>query len=899
MRLHYVLFFPLICALTLSASGAALQTPTDLRTEYAVNPLGLEARHPRLSWKLHSSQRAARQSAYQILVASSTQLLQRGQADLWDSGRVTSGQSIQVPYDGAPLASRQRCAWMVRVWDAEGQPTAYSEPAVWEMGLLEPTDWKAEWVGYPAGWNGHALYLHCDFYIKKEVRSARAYVAGLGYHELHLNGTKVGDHVLEPGFTDYSKRVLYVTHDVTAALRRGSNAIGATVGNGWYGMPKLLLQLEITYADGSRDTVATGGARVNENRRWQVTSGPVLANSIYDGETYDARLEKPGWAMPGGNPHKKELDRTAIWIGSMPVESPGGRLVSQYNEPIKVIDTFAPVSLAEPKPGLFVFDTAQNLAGWAELQVQGPRGTQVTLRFAESLFPDGTVNQENLRTAAATDSYSIKGEGRETWAPRFTYHGFRYVQMEGYPGRPTLESIAIKRVRSAVAPNGTFECSHPLINRIQRMIWNTEASNLYGVPTDCPQRNERMGWMNDLTVRLEESLYNFDLARFYTKFLDDVSDTQAPDGSITDTAPFKWGKRPADPVSASYLLMGWFLYQYHGDTSAMAAHYDGFKRWVDYVAGKAEDHIVPYGSWGDWSPPAAESVTGGVGAGAIAKNTPLPFMSTGYLYYTADLIAKMAHVLGKRKDERHYTELAGKVRAAFNQQYWNETTGSYGSNNQACNAFALFLGVVPERNVARVVTNLVNDVANHQGHLTTGNLCTKYLLETLADHGQADVAFRIATQETYPSWGFMLANGATTLWERWEHLTEGGMNSHNHPMMGSVSAWFYKYLAGIQPDPAAPGFKHFIVRPRVVEGLNWVRASYTSMYGVIRSEWRKENGTFVLKVSVPVNTSATVCIPEAQGTNITEGGKLVAVTRQAGGYQVIELGSGDYELAAR
>ena len=900
MKRHCALLFPLICVLALTAAGAALQTPTDLRTEYAVNPLGLEAQHLRLSWKLQSAQRAARQSAYQVLVASSTQLLHRGQADLWDSGRVKSDQSIQIPYRGKSLISRQRCAWMVRVWDADGQPTAYSEPATWEMGLLEPTDWEADWMGYPAGWNGRALYFHCDFFVKKEVRSARAYVAGLGYHELHLNGAKVGDHVLDPGYTDYSKRVLYVTHDVTAQLRRGKNTVGAIVGNGWYGMPKLLLQLEITYADGSRETVVTGGRQASESgHSWRVTNGPILANSIYDGETYDARLEKPGWASPDGNTLQKTQDRSAIWIGAVAVEAPGGRLVSQYNEPIKLIDTFAPAGVAEPKPGVFVFDTGQNLAGWAELRVEGPRGTQVTLRFAETLLPDGTVNQENLRTAAATDIYITKGEGRETWEPRFTYHGFRYVQMEGYPGRPTLESLAIKRVRSAVAANGAFECSHALINRIQRMIWNTEASNLYSVPTDCPQRNERMGWMNDLTVRLEESLYNFDLARFYTKFLDDVGDTQAPDGSITDTAPFKWGKRPADPVSASYLLMGWFLYQYYGDTNAMAAHYNGFKRWVDFVAGKAVDQIVPYGSWGDWSPPAAEAVSGSTGVSAIAKNTPLPFMSTGYLYYTADLAAKMAHVLGKTKDERHYTDLAGKVREAFNRKFWNETTGGYGSNNQSCNSFALFIGAVPEKNMARVVANLVKDVENHQDHLTTGNLCTKYLLETLANNGQADVAFRIATQKTYPSWGFMLANGATTLWERWEHLTKGGMNSHNHPMMGSVSSWFYKYLAGIQADPMAPGFKHFIVRPRVVDGLNWVRASYTSMYGVIRSEWRKENGTFVLKVSIPVNTSATICIPVAQGATITEAGKPVTVTHHADEYQAVELGSGDYELTAR
>lgn len=885
--------------LALSAVAASLQTPVDLRTEYAVNPLGLEARAPRLSWKLQSQQRGARQSAYQILVASSVDQLRRGQANLWDSGQVKSDQSIQVPYRGTALASRQSCAWAVRVWDADGQPTAYSEPATWEMGLLEATDWTAGWIGWPAGWIGRALYFRCDFDVKAGVKAARVYVAGVGYHDLHLNGAKVGDHVLEPGYTDYAKRVLYATHDVTAGLRAGKNTVAAVVGNGWYGMAKLLLQLEVTYADGTRETIATNGARPGGNERWRVTNGPIVMNSVFDGETYDARLEKPAWDQPGGDARQSNLDRSALWLNCMPVEPPGGRLVSQTSEPIKVVDTLACVGVVEPKPGVFVFDTGQNLAGWAELRVAGPRATQVSLRFAESLYPDGTVNQENLRAAAATDTYILKGEGRETWQPRFTYHGFRYVQLEGFPGKPALDTLAIKRVRSAVAPNGTFECSNDLLNRIQRMIWQTEGSNLHSVPTDCPQRNERMGWMNDLTVRLEESLYNFDLARFYTKFLNDVTDTQAADGSITDTAPFKWGKRPADPVSASYLLMGWFLYQYYGDTSAMAAHYNGFKGWVDFVAGQAVDHIVPYGSWGDWSPPASESVAGSAGAGAIAKSTPLPLMSTGYLYYTADLLAKMAGVLGKADDARRYAELAGKVREAFNRKYWNEAVGGYGSNNQACNAFALFLGVVAEKNVPRVVASLVADVEKRGGHLSTGNLCTKYLMETLTNHGRADVAYRIATQETYPSWGFMLANGATTLWERWEHLTKGGMNSHNHPMMGSVSSWFYKDLAGIQSDPAVPGFKRIVIRPRVVDGLSWVRASYTSMYGVIRSDWRKENGAFTLKVSVPVNSSAAVHLGGALGGTITEGGKPVVIAHRADGARSIELGSGDYELVAR
>ncbi|MGH7996000.1 MAG: glycoside hydrolase family 78 protein [Opitutaceae bacterium] len=880
---------------SVSSRAAALAPPGDLRTEYALNPLGLESSSPRLSWQLTSRRRGARQIAYQILVASSVGALRGGKSDLWDSGRVDSDQSVQVPYRGPPLHSRERCAWTVRVWGADGRPTAYSEPATWEMGLLQPSDWEAEWIGYPAGWTGRALYFRREIQVTKRVARARAYVAGIGYSEFYVNGEKVGDHVLDPGTTDYAKRVLYDTYDVTARLRPGKNAIGAIVGHGWYGLPKLLLQLEITYADGTREIVSTKPDGPGGWGQWHVTCGPILADSIYDGETYDARLEKPDWSRPDLSP--KPLKRTDGWADAMMVEPPGGRLVSQQIEPIEVVDTRRCLTVREPKPGIFVFDVGQNIAGWAELKVAGPRGAEVVLRFAETLNPNGTVNQENLRTAAATDRYVLKGGGPETWQPRFTYHGFRFIQVEGYPGKPTLGSIAVKRVRSAVSPNGTFECSSELINRIQRMIRETEANNLYSIPTDCPQRNERMGWLNDLTVRLEESLYNFELPRFYTKFLNDVGDAQRADGAIADTAPYHWPTQPADPVSASYLLMGWFMYRYYGDSAPMADHYEGFKRWVDFLAGVARGYIVPYGRFGDWSPPAAEAVAGSAGAGAIAKATPLEFMSTGFLYYQSELLAKMATVLGKRGDARRYRELAQDVAAAFNAKYWNERVGGYGSNNQACNCFALWLHLVPERNVPRVVANLVADVERHGGHLSTGNLCTKYLMEALTEHGHADLAFRIATQKTYPSWGYMLANGATTLWERWEDLTEGGMNSHDHPMMGSVSAWFYKYLAGIQP--AAPGFKRFTVRPYIVRGLTWVRASYRTGYGEIRSEWMNENGVFTLKVGVPVNTSATIGIPDSVGGEITSGGKPVTIAGRAGGFRLVQVGSGDYTFVAR
>ncbi|MGD0733448.1 MAG: glycoside hydrolase family 78 protein [Terracidiphilus sp.] len=879
----------------------------DLCCESTVNPLGIDAATPTLRWFLASSEKGQKQTAYQILVASDEAKLRNEQPDIWDSGRVDSDQSTQVAYGGPTLLSRRRYFWKVRAWDEDGAASSYSEAAWWEMALLSPQDWKAEWVGFLAGWPGRAHYFRCNFTSKKTVGRARIYVSGLGYYELSLNGSKVGDHVLDPGVTNYAKRILYSTYDVTNKLNDGSNTIGVIVGNGWYGVPRLILQCEITYADGSIDTVYTHqGYYQDPGGRWLVTSGPILENSTYSGETYDARLEKDGWDTPIDSSvlFSTPLDRTEGWAGIHSVPLPGGAMAAQAVNPIKIVDSLRPRSMSEPRPGVFVFDIGQNMAGWAHVQVSGARGTRVVLKFGETLLEDGTIDQTNLFTAAATDVYILKGKGTESWEPRFTYHGFRFVQLEGFPGKPSLDTLTAKVVRSSVEPSGTIETSNDLINRIQKMILWTEASNLYSIPTDCPQRSERMGWMNDLTVRAEEAIYNFDMSRFYPKFLNDINDTQRVDGAISDTVPFGWGQRPADPVSTSYLLLGWFAYQHYNDTRVLAEHFDGFKAWTDFLHSKTKDNIVTYGYYGDWSPPRAFAMPG-PGSNPISKDTPLEFMSTGYLYYDAWLISHMAQALGKTEDKAKYTEMAQQVAASFNSRYWNESAGGYGSNNEAMDSFALFLGIVPEDKIQRVVASLVKAVHDNGDHLSTGNLCTKYVMEALTKYGHGDLAFKIATQETYPSWGYMLANGATTLWERWESLTGPGMNSHNHPMMGSVSAWFHKYLGGINPDPDMPGFKHIIIRPYPLGDLRWVRAEYKSSYGLIRSSWSKDNDLFILRLTVPVNTTAKVYIPARDGASITlnrkqaamlEGVKLLG--RQEG-TSVFEVGSGDYEFAAK
>jgi alpha-L-rhamnosidase len=613
---------------------------------------------------------------------------------------------------------------------------------------------------------------------------------------------------------------------------------------------------------------------------WRVTTGPITRNGIYDGETYDARLETPGWDAPG-RPDDK------FFPFAMLVEPPGGRLVAQSLEPIRVMETLEAQRIQQPRPGVYVFDFGQNLAGWGLLRLQGKRSRKVTLRFAESLYADGTVNQENLRTARATDEYILKGSGVEFWEPRFTYHGFRYVQMEGLAEPPTNDTLHARVVRSAVQPAGEFACSHPLLNRINEIVRWTEASNLHGLPTDCPQRDERMGWMNDLAARTEEAMCNFKLARLFAKFIADIADAQDARGAIPDTVPYRWGNRPADPVSVAFLLIPWQLYRWYGDRQVLADHFDAMRRWVDYLFSRAQENILPYSYYGDWAPPVAEAQPGGDGASPISRQTPGELVSTAYLHYHARLLAQIAAVLGRNTASESYLQRAAAVKVAYHQRFWDERAGGYGSNNQACNTLSLYMGLVPEDLRGCVLANLVNDVAAHGNHLTTGNLCTKYLLEVLSDMGRGDVAFRLATQTTYPSWGYMLENGATTVWERWEKATGGGMNSHNHPMLASVGSWLYKYVAGLDLEQDAIAFNRILIHPRVTDSLEWARAALETMQGRVYVAWHHEETGFTLDAQIPSNCRARLVIPlKAENWQLTEGGKILW---QAGGIpQTIE-----------
>lgn len=836
----------------LDAKTAAVIKPYDLRCNYHSEPIGIDQTSPMLSWKIESNVNNILQTAYQILVSSSLEKLDNGEADLWDSGKVNSSQFTGIVYSGAELQSRCKYFWKVRIWTADDKVTEWSDAASFEMGLLHESDWWGGWIAYSAGMPGRILYYKATVaYGKKPVKEARIYIAGLGFYELEINHKKVGDHVLDPAQATYSKTIYYATYDVSDCFTEEANTIVVAVAPGWYGSPKLRMQMHVLFEDGTQAALTAGDMRT-------ITTGTTMYSTVYDGEIYDGREENPELYQP----YRPAGLMNKVWGFAYNTDEPVGKMVSQQVEPIKVVESFAPASISEPEPGVYVVDAGRNLAGWAALSVEGMGGKQVTLSYAETIRDNGLVNQDNLRNAKARDSFIPADDAKMTWEPKFTYHGFRFVQIEGLDKAPSIDDVQIKVVRSAVEKVSSFNCGNQLLNDINTMVVNTEASNLHSVPTDCPQRDERMGWLNDLTVSLYIAAFNFDMSNFFPKFFHDICDTQGEDGTITCVAPFRFGARPADPVCASFLLFAYESYKFYGNKNLIVDGFDNMKGWVDYLYSRTDNGIVNYSYYGDWCPPREFLVHPDSG---VSKYTPGLYISSGYLYYCATILSQMAEVAGRKSEVAKYKAMAEEVAAAMNREYWDESAGGYGTNNQSANAFALFLGIVPEKNIQRVVDNLVEDVKAHDYHLTTGNLCTKYLMEMLTEYGHADVAYKVATQTTYPGWGFMLANGATTLWERWEYLTGDAMNSHNHPMMGSIGSWFYKYLAGINPEFDHPAFEHFIIKPYIIDGLGFAEGEMNTVKGKIRSAWKTKGRNVTLEVTIPAGTSATVYIPSAKG----------------------------------
>jgi len=861
--------FVLLLGLAVSlVTGSLLGAPGDtgvnvisLRCEYDTNPLGVDTPAPRFSWIVQSENRGVAQTAYQILVASSLVPLENNTGDLWDSGKINSAQSVNVVYDGKQLRSGQKYYWKVRVWDEDNQPTPYSKSVSFQMGMLHASDWQGEWIGAPDT-SITAPLLRKGFRINKPIKSAYASIVGLGYYEMYFNGSKVGKHVLDPGTTEYDKRILYETYDVSDYLKSGPNAVGVMLGMGYFNhrttieygkQPVLRLQLNITYTDGSTDQIVS-------DRSWKASAGPIQANSVYDGEIYDARQEKPGWSTADFN------DRS--WSNAVRVTSPGGKLESQLMPAIKVTKTLRPVKLMNPEPGVYVFDFGQNMTGWPRLYVHGPAGTKVTLQSAEITNRDmanmrdtAVVGNPELvdtspnRSAKARDIYVLKGaDGAEVYEPRFTYHGYRYVQVEGFPGTPDLTSLEARVVHSAVKPVGQFSSSNILLDQThENTLWG-QVSNLFSMPTDCPQRDERMGWMGDAHLTAVEAMYNFDMANFYTNWLRDIQVSQQDSGFVPDVVPHhKYSIKGTPAWQVAYPLVTWYTYQSYGDTRILKEHYDSLARWLQYMGETADGYIVRWGR-GDWVPPKT---------GYQPQDGSVPITSTGYYYRSAEIMANMAEILGKSADARKYQRLAENIKAAFNKEFLNTSTHQYGSGSQTCNAFPLYLGMVPDDQEEGVVHNLVQDIMQqHDGHLSTGILGTKALVEALPAYGHSDVMYTVATRRTFPGWGYMLSKGATTLWERWGGYRYFGprMNSLNHIMFGSVDEFFYRDLAGI--NPVQPAYAQIVIQPHVLGDLTSAQASVNTIRGKVASAWQTDGYSISLTVTIPGNSQAVVNIPK-------------------------------------
>ena len=849
--------------------------PSLLRCEYLTNPMGLASASPRYSWILEHPSRGARQAAYQVIVSPEPSFLDREIGDYWDSGRVESERTSGVAYDGVPLWSGKRYWWKVRWWDDGGYVSPWSDPAWFEMGLLLERDWRAKWISPQAvpefssqgtvtlGVSSAdfvqslGVYLRKEFEVKGKVSRARIYVSGLGWYELRLNGRKVGDYVLDPAQTDYRKVALYSVFDVTAEIRQ-KNALAVILGNGrhikayGYGKPRLILQAHL---ERENELIE----RVVSDESWKTNSGALLENGIYCGERYDARLEQDGWDSPGFD--------DSSWKGAEEIEGPS--LAPQLIPPIRVTASLRPMRMRSLRPDLHIFDFGQNFSGWVRLKARGPRGKEIRIRHAELINEDGSLNVSPNQNAEAVDVFFLKGHGDEVYEPRFTYHGFRYAEVGGFPGEPNLDSLEGCFVHSDVLNNGHFRCSHELINRVhQNVVWG-QLSNLMGIPTDCPQRDERQGWLGDAHLSAEEAIFNFDMAAFYGKFLEDIRLSQREDGSLPDTVPPYIGKLyPADPAwGIAYLELAWLVYYYYGDERILQKHFAGMKRYVDHLARNADGRIIQkLGKYGDWCAP-----------GVVApKKTPLELTSTWCFYRAAVLLSSFADVLRRADDVRSYARLADEIKAAFNarflldDQYAACRVGPADkSPNQTSNILPLALDMVPREKKQSVLLRLLDSVVKDLNyHLDTGILGTRHLLDVLTENGHGEEAFRVATQRTYPGWGYMVEQDATTLWERWEKLTGGGMNSHNHIMLGSIDAWFYRVIAGLRC--AAPGWTKMIIRPPLFGGLTEAAAEVMTVRGKAGVSWRREAGSFELDIRVPVGAEADVYCPLPKGKGLVK-----------------------------
>jgi alpha-L-rhamnosidase len=912
---HILMLFSLVANSTSSFAFDGIGVE-NLKCEMLTNPQGIDVTKPRFSWQINTNERGVKQTAYQIIVASSLAGLSNHKEHIWNSGKIYSDQSVLVEYNGKPLSSRKQYFWKVKVWTNKGEEE-WTQPASFTMGLLQSSDWKAKWIGMDKAfpWDSvtkfarlSARYFRKEINTSKKIEKATVYISGLGLYELYINGQKIGDQVLAPGPTDYSKTILYNSFDVTQNVQQGKNAIATVLGNGrfftmrqnykpqkWhnFGFPQMLLQLEIEYADGTKQIITSDAS-------WKMTAdGPIRTNNEYDGEEYDATKELTGWNETGFDDSK--------WLKVQLVKAPGGALKAQMNENMKVMERIQPVSIRQLSSGKYILDMGQNMAGWIKMQVQGKRGDVVKLRFAESLQTDGELYTANLRDAIVTDMYTLKGAEKETWHPAFVYHGFRYVEVTGYPGTPTINDFVGEVVYDDMQTIGSLETSNDIINQIHKNAYWGIRSNYKGMPVDCPQRNERQPWLGDRTMGSYGESFLFDNSRLYAKWLNDIHDAQRPEGNIPDVAPNFWYYYKDNMTwPGAYLTIANMLYQQYGDKRSIVKHYASMKKWMNYMKRKyLKDYIMTKDSYGDWCvPPESPEL---IHSKDPSRITDPKLIATAYYYYFLNVMQKFALLSNNKEDIKAFADEAIKVKAAFNKKFYNKSTAQYSNNTVTANILVLAFNLVPEAGSERVFKNIADKILiDDNGHISTGVIGTQWLMRWLTKYNRADIAYKLASNTTYPSWGYMVKNGATTIWELWNGNTANpSMNSQNHVMLlGDLLVWMYQDLAGIHSDENGIAFKKVVMKPSFDVDLSYVNASYQSPYGTIKSSWKKENGQISWSISVPGNATAVVYIPAKENVDVKEGSGIASSTegirflKMENGNAVFEIGSGNYSFTA-
>ena len=911
--LHLTLIITLF---TFSAQAQNKITVTNLQCEMLNNPEGIDVVQPRLSWQIKSDVNDVKQTAYQIIVASTLENLNANKADLWDSGKVTSNESVNIIYNGKKLGDRQNAFWKVTVFTNKGEIKS-TENAHFSIGILTYADWKStRWIGYEKLSKDDSVsqysrlsarYLRKEINLKKQVKSAKVYIMGMGLYELYINGNKIGNQVLAPVPTDYTKNVKYNVFDVTSQLKEGKNMLGTILGNGRFfamrqdykpykiksfGFPKMALQLFVEYTDGTKDIIRTDDT-------WKLTTdGPILSNNEYDGEEYDARKEMKGWATTNFD------DKS--WVNARYVQEPGGFYEAQMMPNMKIMGEVKPISIKATAKGIYILDMGQNMVGWLQLKVKGKSGDQITMKFAESLQADGSLYIANLRDAKTTDVYTLKGEGEEIWEPRFIFHGFRFVEISGFPTKPTLDNFVGKVVYDDIKTTGTFESSDATMNQIFKNAWWGISGNYKGMPIDCPQRNERQPWLGDRTTGAYGESFLFDNQTLYAKWLDDIKYSQTQDGGLPDVAPAFW-RYYGDNVTwpGTYITVGDMLYQQFGDAEVIKKQYPSMKKWMVYMEENyLQNDLMDKDKYGDWCvPPESLEL---IRSKDPARLTDGQLLSTAFYYQLLGIMKKFAKIANADADIAHYDDLTVRIKKAFNAKFLNTEKNYYANNTVTANVLPLAFGMVPENLIDKVFQNMVHEVeVTKNGHISTGVIGTQFLMRTLTNFGRGDLAFKLASNKTYPSWGFMVENGATTIWELWNGNTaDPSMNSQNHVMLlGDLLIWYYENMAGIKSNPETPGFKQIIMKPDFNAGLTFVNASYESIYGLIKSDWKKNKNTLEWKITIPANSSAVVYLPTRNASSVTVNKQKLA--QSSSSYKtennniVLTLESGSYTVNLR